>query len=142
MARAGSSMWEPALACSKLSPATLCAELFVSKNGERGRLPGSGLDTFALSRRPVDSTHVGDAPLDVCLSRGFRLCGKLQDRCVLTLTQLSQENHLSVRKFESIMMHHRLILADLPKYCRRMVDHPLDTAARPRSPPALSGTLI
>src|ERR1700674_5665481 len=59
MARAGSSMWEPALACSKLSPATLCAELFVSETGERGRLPGSGLDTFALSRRPVEINPCG-----------------------------------------------------------------------------------
>jgi hypothetical protein len=58
---------------------------------------------------------MGDALLGVCLSRGFGLRRKLEDRCLLTVTQRCQENNLPVRKFECIVMHPQLVLVDLTK---------------------------
>ena len=57
----------------------------------------------------------------------FRRCNrlrqKLKHRCFLTPQQVSQQHHSPVGKFQGIMMRSRVVLVDLPKDGRRVIDH-------------------
>jgi hypothetical protein len=48
-------------------------------------------------------------------SRRDRLRRKLKHRCFLTFQQIGQQHHLSIGKFQSIMMRSRVVLVHLPK---------------------------
>jgi hypothetical protein len=69
-----------------------------------------------------NSTDVSNPFLRLYFSRGNRLCRKLEHRCFLTLQQVSQQHHLPVGKFQRIMMRSRVVLVDLPKDGRRVID--------------------
>ena len=71
-----------------------------------------------------NSTDVSNPFLGFYFSRGDRLRWKLEHRCFLTLQQISQQDHLPIRKFQRIMMRSRVVLVDLPKDGRRVFDHP------------------
>jgi hypothetical protein len=89
-------------------------------------------------RRPTQvcpqlSAHVGDALLDICLGRGHWLRRQLQHCCRLTLAQDRQQHGPPIRKFERIVMCGQLVLVDLSKDCRLVVDClrlPPDSASR------------
>ena len=64
------------------------------------------------------SAYVSDALLGICFGRGHWLRRQLKHRCFLTLTQFCQENNAPIRKFERIMVLHRLVLIHLSEDCR------------------------
>jgi hypothetical protein len=80
--------------------------------------PTGGLTGLALS------AHVGDALLGICLSRGHWPRRQLKHRCRLPLAKERQQHGPPVRKFERIVMHGQLVLVDLSKDGRLVVDCP------------------
>ena len=64
-----------------------------------------------------------DPFLSLRLGCGSRLCWKLEHRCFLIFKHISQQHHLPVWKFQRIMMCMRVVLVDLPKDRRRVIDH-------------------
>ena len=68
------------------------------------------------------STDVRNPFLGFYFRRGNRLRRKLKHRCFLTLKQISQQHHLPIRKFQSIMMRSRVVLVDLPEDGRRVIE--------------------
>jgi hypothetical protein len=52
----------------------------------------------------------------------FWLCGKLQDRRLLTLAQKREQHDPSVRKFKRVVMGGGAILVDLPEDCGFVLD--------------------
>src|SRR5713101_6518068 len=85
------------------------------------------------------SADIGDALLLLRLGRGCGLRGKLEHGYLLTLEKFRQEGDLPVRKFECVMMHPRLVLVDLPKDRRPVVDpsrpEPEESGCRTRDLP-------
>jgi hypothetical protein len=71
---------------------------------------------------PQASAHKGDALLGISLSRGRWLRRQLKHCCRLTLAQTRQQHGAPIRKFESIVMRGKLVLVDLSKDCRPVVD--------------------
>ena len=69
------------------------------------------------------STDVSNPFLGFYFRRCNRLRRKLEHRCFLTLQQVSQQHHLPVWKFQRIMMRVWVVLVDLPKDGRRVIDH-------------------
>ena len=81
----------------------------------------------------VLSAYVVDAPLGIFLGRGYRPRRQLKHRCRLTLAQQRQQHGPPVRKFERIVMRGQLILVDLSKNGRPVVDRlrpPAEQAGR------------
>src|SRR4029077_13567618 len=70
------------------------------------------------------SAHGGDALLAIRLGRGRWLRRWLKHCCRLTLAQKRQQYGPPIRKFERIVMCGRLVLVDLSKDCRLVVDCP------------------
>ena len=68
------------------------------------------------------STDVRNPFLGFYFGRCNRLRRKLEHRCFLTLQQVSQEYHLPIGKFQRIMMGSRVVLIDLPKDGRRVIE--------------------
>ena len=83
---------------------------------------GSGL------KKPfATSTDVWNPFLGFDFGRGNWLRRELEHRCFLALEQVSQQHHSPVRKFQGIMMGSRVVLIDLPKDGRRVIeDHHID----------------
>src|ERR1700730_17870233 len=83
-----------------------------------------------LRARPA---HVGDALLGICLGRARWPRRQLKHRCFLTLAQQRQQYSAPVRKFERIVMRGQLVLVDLAKDGRLVVDCSLSStrAGRP-----------
>jgi len=80
-----------------------------------------------FKRRPKEacrelSDHVGDALLGIRLSRACWLRGQLKHCRRLTLAQVRQQHGPPVRKFERIVMCGKLVLVNLSKDCRLVVD--------------------
>src|ERR1700730_12548209 len=69
-----------------------------------------------------NSPDVWNPFLDFYFSRGNRLRRKLEHRCFLTFNQVGQQHHLAVRKFQRIVMRSRVVLVDLPKDGRRVIE--------------------
>ena len=72
--------------------------------------------------RPQLSAYVGDALLGMRLGRGRWLRRQLKHGCRLTLAQGRQQHGPPIRKFERIVMGGRLLLVDLSKDRRLVVD--------------------
>ena len=73
-------------------------------------------------------------PLGFYLGHRARLRRKLEHRCFLTFNQVGQQHHLAVRKFQRIVMRSRVVLVDLPKDGRRVIEgtrFPTEQAVRP-----------
>jgi hypothetical protein len=70
-----------------------------------------------------NSTDVSNPFLGFYFSRGDGLRWKLEHRCFLTLPQISQQDHLPVWKLQRIMMGVWVVLVDLSKDSRRVIDH-------------------
>ena len=66
------------------------------------------------------SAYVGEAFLGVCFRRSCWLRRQLKYRCLLTTTQLCQQNNAPIRKFERIMVRPLLVLIHLSEECRRV----------------------
>src|ERR1700730_8065364 len=78
---------------------------------------GSGL------KKPfATSADVHDPLLSLRLGRGNWLRRELEHRCFLALEQVSQQHHSPVRKFQGIMMGTRVVLIDLPKDGRPVIE--------------------
>ena len=71
---------------------------------------------------PQPLAHVGDALLGIRLGRGSWPRRQLKHGCRLTLAQACQQHGAPVRKFERIVMCGQLVLVDLSKDCRLVVD--------------------
>ena len=69
-----------------------------------------------------NSTDVQSPFLDFDFGRNDGLRGKLEHRYFLPFKQVGQQHHLAIRKFQRIMMHSRVVLIDLPKDRRRVLD--------------------
>jgi hypothetical protein len=54
--------------------------------------------------------------------RGNWLRRELEHRCFLALEQVSEQHHSPVSKFQGIMMGSRVVLIDLPKDGRRVIE--------------------
>src|SRR5712692_7764108 len=79
------------------------------KEGPPRLLERPTLSTHAFQRRQT-SADVGDALLGFRLGGGRRPHRKLEYCGLLTVAQIGQENDLSVRKFECVVMHPRRVL--------------------------------
>jgi hypothetical protein len=66
------------------------------------------------------SAHRGQTFLSLGFRHGHWLRGQLKDRCLLTATQLCQENNAPIRKFERIMVRPLLVLIYLSEDCGRI----------------------
>src|ERR1700738_4239364 len=78
---------------------------------------GSGL------KKPfATSTDVWNPFLGFDFGRGNWLRRELEHRCFLALEQVSQQHHSPVRKFQRIMMGSRVVLIDLPKDGRPVIE--------------------
>jgi hypothetical protein len=69
-----------------------------------------------------NSTDVSHSFLGLYIRRCNRLRRKLENRCYLALQQVSQQHHSPVGKFQRIMMRSRVVLVDLPKDGRRVIE--------------------
>ena len=56
-------------------------------------------------------------------SRCDRLRRKLKHHCFLTLQHVGQQHHLSIGKFQRIVMRSRVVLVHLPKDGRGVLEH-------------------
>src|SRR5688572_23226575 len=88
---------------------------------KRAAPPGAALLQIA-SLRPRMSADVGNPFLRLRLRGVLRLGGKLQHRRFLALAQIGEQNDLSVRELERIVMHPKRVLVDLPEDRRLVVD--------------------
>jgi hypothetical protein len=64
------------------------------------------------------------------------LCRELEHRCFLPFDHVCQQHDLPIWKFKRIMMTSRIVLIDLPKDGRRVIDHVCIPAKQPAWPPA------
>jgi hypothetical protein len=78
-----------------------------------------------------NSTDVQNLLLGFYLNRRARLRRKLEYRCFLTFKHVSQQHRLPVRKFQRIVMGSRVVLVDLPKDGRRVLEHLRHPAEQP-----------
>src|SRR5215470_6195149 len=76
----------------------------------------------SVSRMSASLADVGNPRLSLSLSFIGWLCRQLQHCCILTLAQIGQENHFTVRKLERIVMDVRRFLVDLAEDRRLVVD--------------------
>jgi hypothetical protein len=65
---------------------------------------------------------VRDPFLGLRLGCGSGLCRKLEHCCFLTFNHVGQAHDLPVWKFQRIMMRMRVVLVDLAKDSRRVID--------------------
>ena len=80
------------------------------------------------------STDVSNPFLGFDFRRCNRLHRKLKHRRFLPFEQVGQQYHLAVRKFQRIVMRSRVVLVDLPKDGRRVIEgtrFPTEQAVRP-----------
>ena len=66
------------------------------------------------------SAHGSEAFLGFCFRHSRWLRRQLKNRCLLTATQLCQENNAPIRKFERIMVRPLLVLIYLSEDCGRV----------------------
>ena len=69
------------------------------------------------------STDVRNPLLGFHFGCGNGLCRKLKYRRLLTFIKLGQQHHLSIGKFQRIMMSVGLVLVDLPEDGCRVIEH-------------------
>jgi hypothetical protein len=78
-----------------------------------------------------NSTDVSNPFLGFYFSRGDGLRRKLEYRCFLTFKHVSQQHRLPVWKVQRIVMGSRVVLVDLPKDGRRVLEHLRHPAEQP-----------
>jgi hypothetical protein len=83
-------------------------------------------ETASSRKRPketfANSTDVWNPFLGFDFGRGNWLRRELEHRCFPALEPVSQQHHSPVRKFQGIMMGSRVVLIDLPKDGRRVIE--------------------
>jgi Nucleotidyl transferase len=83
-----------------------------------------------LMRRPtimraylhLCSTSVSDALLGFCLRRGRGLGRQLQHNRILAFRQAGQQDNLSVRELQRVVMSRHALFVDLPENCRSVIE--------------------
>jgi len=66
-------------------------------------------------RERPDQVHESTAPLLLCFLCGARRSRQLQHGRVLAFAQPGEQNDLSIRKFQRVVVRRRLFLIDLPE---------------------------
>jgi len=89
----------------------------------RGRRPYMHEGCLRKPFRFYKSTDVRNPFWGFYFGRCDRLRRKLEHRGFLTFIKLGEQHHLSVGEFQRIMMSVGLVLVDLPKDGRRVIDH-------------------
>src|SRR5437762_7447377 len=77
--------------------------------------PSFELASRARSHSLGVSSDKGNTRLRIYVRWRLRLRRKLEHQSLLTLCKIGQENNLSIRKFERIVVRTRLVFVDLPK---------------------------